>query len=130
VSAARETSASAAVAALPDLPRDAEGPVFREPWEAQAFAMAVGLNQQGLFTWPEWAATLSACIREAEAAGDCGDGSTYYLHWLSALERIVVAKGASDAAGLADRRDAFDRAARATPHGQPILLENDPGRRP
>ena len=48
-------SAAALVETLPDLPRDADGPVFREPWEAQAFAMAVSLHERGLFTWPEWA---------------------------------------------------------------------------
>lgn len=119
-------STAALVETLPDLPRDADGPVFREPWEAQAFAMAVSLHERGLFTWSEWAASLSACIREAEAAGACDDGSDYYHHWLAALERIVVAKGAADSLGLVSRRDAFDRAAHATPHGEPILLENDP----
>jgi nitrile hydratase accessory protein len=103
--------------------------VFREPWEAQAFAMAVTLHQQGLFTWSEWAAALSAEIRRAERDGDCGDGSTYYRHWLAAIERLVAEKGVASARMLAERRDAWDRAAHATPHGQAILLENDPLRR-
>lgn len=105
------------------LPCDAAGPVFAEPWQAQAFAMAVALHQRGLFTWPEWAQALSAEIARAGAADD---GSRYYEHWLAALERLAVAKGATDAPALAGRRDAWDRAARATPHGAPILLENDP----
>lgn len=117
-------------AALPGLPRDGEAPVFREPWEAQAFAMAVALHERGLFTWPEWAATLSATIREAQESGDPDHGDSYYAHWLTALERLVVAKGAATVAGLGARRDAFDRAASATPHGEPILLENDPLRTP
>ena len=56
--------------ALPDIPRDADGPVFREPWEAHAFAMALALHERGLFSWPEWAATLAVEIRRAQAAGD------------------------------------------------------------
>ena len=108
------------------LPRDADGPVFAEPWEAQAFAMAVALHEAGLFGWAEWADHLSAEIRRAQAAGDADTGETYYRHWLAALERLVVEKGAATPAGLAERRDAWDRAARATPHGQPILLDNDP----
>ncbi len=107
---------------LPDLPCDAEGPVFRAPWEAQAFAMAVALHQKGLFTWPEWAEALSAEIKAAQAAGDPDTGETYYRHWLAALEKLVVAKGAASAMVLRETADAWDRAARATPHGQPIVL--------
>ena len=69
-------------------------PVFREPWEAQAFALAVALHQQGLFTWPEWAATLADEIKRAQATGDPDTGETYYRHWLAALERLVAEKGA------------------------------------
>ena len=119
-------SAGAALRALPSIPCDAGGPVFREPWEAQAFAMAVALHEAGLFGWTEWADHLSAEIRRAQAAGDADTGENYYRHWLAALERLVVEKGAATPAGLAERRDAWDRAARATPHGQPVLLDNDP----
>lgn len=110
------------LAVLPDLPCDAEGPVFRAPWEAQAFAMAVALHKQGLFTWPEWAAALSAEIKAAQAAGDPDTGATYYHHWLNALERLTVEKGAATPAALREKAEAWDRAARATPHGQPITL--------
>ncbi len=108
---------------LPDLPCDeTAAPVFRAPWEAQAFAMAVALHQKGLFTWPEWAAALTAEIRAAQAAGDPDTGATYYHHWLRALERLAVEKGAATPAALQDKAAAWDRAARATPHGQPIIL--------
>ena len=40
-------------AVLPGQPHDEGGPVFREPWEAQAFAMTLSLHERGLFTWPE-----------------------------------------------------------------------------
>ncbi|TSD84253.1 nitrile hydratase accessory protein [Mycobacterium sp. KBS0706] len=110
--------------AAPLPPRDADGPVFAEPWQAQAFAMAVALHGRGVFTWPEWAAALAAEI--ARTAGAPDDGSRYYEHWLAALERLVLAKGVADADALGRRKDAWDRAARATPHGAPILLENDP----
>jgi nitrile hydratase accessory protein len=114
------------VAALPEIPRDAAGPVFREPWEAQAFAMAVALNERGVFTWTEWAAALAAEIKAAQAAGDPDTGETYYRHWLAALEKLVASKALASGAELATRRDQWDRAARATPHGRPIELANDP----
>jgi nitrile hydratase accessory protein len=100
--------------------------VFREPWEAQAFALTLALHGRGLFTWSEWAQALSTEIRRAQGAGDCDDGSTYYRHWLAAIEHLVREKGIASAADLAERREAWDRAAHATPHGKPILLENDP----
>lgn len=108
--------------AVPGIPRGAEGPVFAEPWEAQAFAMAFALHERGLFTWSEWAAMLGEEIKRAQAMGDPDTGATYYRHWQSALERIVTAKGVSDAATLARYRDAWDRAADRTPHGEPIML--------
>ena len=104
------------------LPCDSEGPVFREPWQAQAFAMALALHKRGLFTWPEWAATLGAEIKRAQAAGDPDTGETYYRHWLAALERLVAEKGVTDATTLARYRDAWDHAADRTPHGMPIEL--------
>ena len=78
---------------MPSIPRDADGPVFREPWEAQAFAMTLALHERGLFTWPEWAAALAAEIKRAQGAGDPDTGETYYLHWLAALEKLVAEKG-------------------------------------
>jgi len=111
--------------AIPGLPRDRDGPVFGAPWEAQAFAMALALHKAGLFTWPEWAATLGAEIKRAQAAGDPDRGDTYYRHWLAALERLVAEKGVADAGTLARYRDAWDHAADRTPHGQPIALRAD-----
>ena len=116
-------AARLAAEAVPSIPRDAEGPVFREPWEAQAFAMTLTLYDRGLFTWPEWAATLAAEIKRAQAAGDPDTGETYYRHWLNALESIVAAKGAADAQTLARYRHAWARAAERTAHGTPIVLE-------
>jgi len=105
------------------IPRDADGPVFREPWEAQAFAMTLSLHQRGLFTWPQWAETLAAEIKRAQAAGDPDTGDTYYRHWLNALERLVAEKGVTDIATLARYQHAWDHAADRTPHGQPIELQ-------
>ena len=108
------------------LPRDEEGsPVFNEPWEAQAFAMTLKLHEAGVFTWSEWAAHLAAEIQRAQAAGDPDLGDTYYRHWLAALERIVDEKGVIGAAELARRKDEWAEAARATPHGKPIVLRRD-----
>lgn len=107
---------------VPGIPCDAEGPVFREPWEAQAFAMTLALHKRGLFTWPEWAATLGEEIKRAQAAGDPDTGATYYSHWLNALERLVTEKGVADAGMLARYHDAWDHAADRTQHGDPIVL--------
>ncbi|MDP1961542.1 MAG: nitrile hydratase accessory protein [Reyranella sp.] len=112
-------------AAVPGLPCDAEGPVFREPWEAQAFAMALALHARGLFTWTEWAATLAAEIKRAQAAGDPDTGETYYRHWLKALERLVTEKGVTDEKSLARYYNAWGHAADRTPHGAPIELRAD-----
>ena len=108
--------------ALPQLPRDEGGPVFAEPWQAQAFAMAVRLSEQGHFTWKEWAAALAAEIEAATGRGEPDDGSRYYTHWLAALERLVTAKGLSDPAALAARKQAWAEAYRHTPHGKPVEL--------
>lgn len=110
-------------AAVPGMPINSEGPIFREPWEAQAFAMAVALRERGIFTASEWAETLGAEIKRAQAAGDPDRGDTYYRHWLAALERIVAAKQLSDSATLRRYSDAWSHAALRTPHGTPIELK-------
>lgn len=107
---------------LPGLPHTVEGPVFAAPWQAQAFAMTVKLHERGCFTWSEWSAYLSAEIRRAQADSDPDTGATYYRHWLAALEKILAAKGVVAAPALAARRDAWETAARQTPHGQPVVL--------
>jgi len=118
-----QNAARRATEAVPSIPRDSEGPVFREPWEAQAFAVALALHDRGLFTWPEWAATLADEIKRAQAAGDPDTGETYYRHWLNALERIVAEKGIATRDTLHRYRDAWDHAADRTPHGEPIELK-------
>ena len=113
---------SDAPTSLPGQPRDASGPVFREPWEAQAFAMTLALHERGLFTWKEWAHALAREIAAAQAAGDPDRGDTYYRHWLAALERLVAEKGAAEPAALARCRAAWRRAAARTPHDAQIAL--------
>ncbi len=108
--------------ALPSLPRDEDGPVFREPWEAQAFSMTLMLHRQGHFTWKEWTECLGAEIAAAKERGDPDLGDTYYLHWLAAIENMVAEKGIVEADTLRRRKEEWDVAARTTPHGQPILL--------
>jgi len=107
------------------LPRDEQGPVFNEPWEAKAFAMVLRLHERGLFTWPEWAETLSQEISAAQAGGDADLGDTYYQHWLRALEALVARKGAASLDELARCRQAWTEAAERTPHGQPVELRPD-----
>ena len=110
-------------AVVPSVPRDEQGPVFREPWQAQAFAMALALQKRGLFTWSEWAATLGEEIKRAQRAGDPDTGETYYRHWLATLERLVSEKGVASEETLGRYRDAWGRAADRTPHGTPIELK-------
>lgn len=116
-------AAMQAAIAVPGVPRDVEGPVFREPWEAQAFAMALALHQKGLFTWKEWAEALADEIKRAQAAGDADTGETYYRHWLVTLENLVADKNVASHATLRRYRDAWDHAADRTPHGAPIELK-------
>ena len=106
---------SAALAPVAPLPCDAAGPVFAEPWQAQAFAMAVKLNEAGVFEWREWAETLGAELKSAPER-------PYYESWLAALEKLVKAKGVVTEPERLARIDAWDRAAKSTPHGQPIQL--------
>ncbi|MGB8533490.1 MAG: nitrile hydratase accessory protein [Pseudolabrys sp.] len=114
-----------AAISVPGLPRDADGPVFREPWEAHAFAMALALHERGVFTWKEWAAALADEIKRAQAAGDPDTGETYYLHWLNTLEKLVADKGVTTQDTLHRYRDAWDRASARTPHGEPIELRDE-----
>jgi nitrile hydratase accessory protein len=115
----------AAISEALHLPRDAAGPVFHEPWEAQAFAMALVLHERGLFTWGEWAATLAHEIKAAQAAGDPDTGNTYYRHWLNALERLVAEKMVASDDALVRYREAWRHAAQRTPHGVPIALADE-----
>jgi nitrile hydratase accessory protein len=115
-------AAAERIAELPRLPRDEGGPVFAEPWQAQAFALAVRLSEQGHFTWKEWASTLAAEIKAAADRGEPDDGSHYYDHWLAALERLAAAKGLTDPAALAARKEAWAEAYRHTTHGKPVEL--------
>jgi nitrile hydratase accessory protein len=105
-----------------ELPRDDHGPVFAEPWQAQAFALAVTLSREGHFTWKEWASELAATLKAAADRGEPDDGSRYYDHWLATLERMVIAKGLADGATLIRRKDAWAAAYRDTPHGSPVEL--------
>ena len=110
------------LAELPPLPRDSGGPVFAEPWQAQAFALAVKLSEQDHFTWKEWAAALGGELRTAAARGEPDDGSHYYHHWLATLERLLIAKGLTDPATLLARKEAWAEAYRRAPHGKPVEL--------
>ena len=109
---------------LPRLPLDDGGPVFAEPWQATAFALAVRLSSEGHFTWQEWAATLADELKLAAGRGEPDDGSQYYQHWLAALERLVVAKQLSDPETLLARKEAWAEAYEHTPHGKPVELKN------
>ena len=105
------------------IPRDEDGPVFRKPWEAHAFATALTLHARGVFTWKEWASALAEEIKKAQAQGDPDIGNTYYRHWLATLERLVAEKGVASAKTLERYRNAWRHAAERTSHGSPIELK-------
>ena len=115
--------------ALPQVPREEVGPLFAEPWQAQAFALAVKLSEQGHFTWKEWADALANELKAATSRKEPDDGSHYYDHWLTALEHLVTAKGLADSASLLARKNAWAEAYQRTPHGQPVALVATPGKR-
>ena len=115
------------LASLPSLPRDEGGPVFAEPWQAQAFALAVRLSAQGHFTWKEWAAALADELKAVADRGEPDDGSRYYEHWLAALERLVTSKNLSNPAEMDARKEAWADAYRHTPHGKPVELRKSNG---
>jgi nitrile hydratase accessory protein len=125
MNAAHVKSARAPLDALPDLPRDADGPVFEEPWQAHAFAMTVSLHERGVFTWPEWSNALSQQIRSAADHDAPNDGETYYRHWLKALEALLAAKGVASIQEQSRFQEAWRRAAERTPHGAPIVLADE-----
>src|SRR5262245_4588953 len=104
----------ASLATLPRLPCDEGGPVFAEPWQAQAFALAVNLSKQGHFTWKEWATELAATLKAVSDRGEPDDGSRYYDYWLVTLERLVMAKGLADRSALVARKEAWAAAYRST----------------
>jgi nitrile hydratase accessory protein len=116
-------AARKAADAIPGIPRDANGPVFRAPWEAHAFAMAIALYEKGLFAWSDWSTMLGEEIKKAQAAGDPDTGETYYRHWLATLERMVAEKRATSPQALIEHYQAWERATRRTPHGKPIELK-------
>ena len=107
---------------LPGFPKDREGPVFQAPWEAQAFGLTLTLFERGCFTWKEWTERLSAEIALARERGEVDDGSRYYEYWLAALEKLAAEKGLATLAEMLARKEEWDRAARSTPHGKPIVL--------
>jgi len=122
------TAEAPPLAAMPHLLHDEGQPVFAEPWQAQAFALAVNLSEQGYFTWNEWATALADELRAAAVRGEPDDGSHYYEHWLATLERLVTAKGLADQTALIGRKDAWTEAYRTTPHGMPVELPQAPSK--
>jgi len=79
---------SGPLAKLPHLPRDKDGPVFAEPWQATAFALAVGLSMRGCFTWNEWAEALAKELKADEGP----------LHQLEAFELLPFPAGSAQPA--------------------------------
>jgi nitrile hydratase accessory protein len=118
----RQPASLARFAADQHLPRDEEGPVFAEPWQAEAFTLIVRLHESGCFTWPEWAAALAEVLQEARDRGESDDGSRYYSYCLTALERLLTKKQVLSASDLDRRKAAWTQTYLSIPHGQPVAL--------
>lgn len=114
------------LAGVAPIHRCEDGPVFNEPWQAHAFALTVALHERGHFTWPEWAICFSTVIATAQKTSQIDTQESYYLLWLSALEKIIADKGLSNRIVMTSRYEAWTRATKATPHGEQIRLQNDP----
>lgn len=124
--------------AAPDLPLhpgpQPGEPAFHAPWQARAFALTVHLHAAGLFTWQEWSAALGRHLGAAQGTGALDIGAqppeagaeAYFGAWLAALEEMLAARGLAGEAEVAGMAAAWQAAARATPHGQPIVLRDAP----
>jgi nitrile hydratase len=73
---------------------EADEPVFHAPWERRAFAVMLAVFASGLYNVDEF--------RHAIERMDPADylRSSYYEHWLHALETLLVEKGAIGASEL------------------------------
>ena len=109
-------------ARTPIAPGDANGPVFAETWQADAFALMHGLVDAGVFTLAEWSTALGSAIAMAQQAGDPDLGDTYYEHWTVALESLCTAKGLLTESSIIERHQQWESAYERTPHGQPVEL--------
>ena len=118
----RQLASLLCFAADQHLPRDEEGPVFAEPWQAEAFALTVRLHESGCSTWPEWGAALAEVLQEAGDRGESDDGSRYYSYWLTALESLLTKTQVLSASDLGWRKAAWTQAYLSTLHGQPVAL--------
>ena len=105
---------------VPAIPADLDGPVFREPWEAQIFALVVRSHERGAFTWTEWAECLSATIAAARRGGEADLGDTYYQHWVDTLETLLIEKGVASA----DRLHALEHEIAERPTGRHSHVAN------
>ncbi|MGH1416595.1 MAG: nitrile hydratase accessory protein [Pelagimonas sp.] len=103
--------------------QDRPQPVFEAPWHAQAFALAVYLNEQGVFNWPEWTQVFGAVLAQHGLAQELDGGDDYFLAWVAALEKICAAKGVAEIEALSALKASWERAYLVTPHGDPVRVE-------
>jgi nitrile hydratase accessory protein len=98
-------------------------PVFSAPWQAQVFALAVHLNEKGVFSWREWGEVFSEQRRRSAEAGVADAADRYYYDWLCALERLLIDKDRASADALRTFKQAWVEAYLRTPHGDPVVLD-------
>ena len=100
-------------------------PAFDEPWQAQVLAIADTLTQRGMFSPGEWSAALGAELKKAKTDAADDNQETYYHCALNALEGLVAGNSEIDQQAMAKKREDWEKAYRSTPHGQPVVLENE-----
>ena len=89
-------------------------PVFHDDWEKRVFSVMF-LSGLGPIDASRHAIERMDPVHYLE--------TTYYEHWLKALEALVIDKGLLAESEIQARHEAWDRAHRATPHGEPVDLE-------
>lgn len=114
-----KTGEQKVLAEVQSIPRKDGEAVFNEPWEARAFAMAVELNEKGVFSWSEWGNIFSANLK---VNSQSQQPASYYRVWMKTLEQLVEAKEISNRKERLSRQAEWQEAAERTPHGRPIVL--------
>ena len=107
----------------PDNPFSPRDEVFEEAWHAQTLALADTMVKAGHFSANDWAEALGTALKDADVNGEPDNTETYYHCAIKALEQLVAGKTSIDPTTLSERKDTWERAYLATPHGQPVKLE-------
>ncbi len=96
---------------------------FDEPWQAQVLAMVDTLIAKGTIEATAWSDSLGNELKKAHLSGASDNITTYYKAVLQALEQLLDQNTDISGSDVSHKRDAWEQAYLATPHGQPVKLE-------